>query len=153
MSKAAISIEGFVSNELEYRDAGSHRVVNVTVPVTPQKLVDGRWEDSGDTVWYEAQFWNEHADVVTQTVEKGTLVILTGTPELEVYAKRDGTPGGKIKIGNPVIAKVARRPKKGAGGHQQPASAPATEPWATAAPGAAQGAWEAPGAFTDETPF
>lgn len=40
-----------------------------------------------------------------------------------------------------------------AGGHQQPASAPAAEPWATAAPGAAQGAWEAPGAFTDETPF
>jgi len=144
MAKATLVIEGFISNDLEYRDAGSHRVVEVTVPVTPQKQVDGKWEDSGETVWYESSFWNEHADVVTQLVEKGTLVTLTGTPELEVFTKRDGTPGAKIKLGNPTIAKVARRPKRGQENRGGTVGASAPDSWATTPPAdfeAAQGAW------------
>jgi single-strand DNA-binding protein len=156
MAKATLVIEGFISNDLEYRDAGAHRVVAVTVPVTPQKQVDGKWEDSGETVWYESSFWNEHADVVTQLVEKGTLVTITGTPELDVFTKRDGTPGAKIKLGNPTIAKVARRPKRGQENRGGTVGATTGEPWAMtppASPEATGDVWNTPGGYSDETPF
>ena len=130
MSKATITVEGFIANELTVRDAGSHRVVDVTVPHTPSKLVDGKWVNEDDkTVWFEATFWDEHADGVLVSAEKGTLVTLTGSVELEVYAKRNGDPGGKVKITNPTIAVVVRRPKKGVA-----QSALVEEPWAATAP-------------------
>lgn len=146
MAKATLTIEGFISNDLGYRDAGSHRVVEVTVPVTPQKQVDGKWEDSGEAVWYETSVWNEHADVLTQQAQKGTLVTITGTPELEVYAKRDGTPGAKIKIGNPTIAVVVRRPNRGQENRGGVASGSAGDVWASTAPtnpAASQSVWPA----------
>jgi single-stranded DNA-binding protein len=114
MIKAAITVEGFVSNELEVRAAGSHRVVEVTVPYTPSKQVDGAWVNEDDkTVWFSATFWDDHADAVLDSVQKRSFVSVTGSVELEVYAKRDGTPGGKIKITSPVLSVVVRRPKRG----------------------------------------
>lgn len=110
MSKATLQVEGFIANDLQVRDAGGHRVVEVSVPHTPSKKNDaGEWEDSGPTTWFTATFWNEHADELLSSVEKGSLVILSGMPELETYAKRDGTPGAKVKIMHPTIARVVRR--------------------------------------------
>ena len=110
MSKATITVEGFIANELEIKEAGAHRVVEVSVPHTPQRKTEsGEWEDSGPTTWFSASFWDEHADGVLSSVEKGALVILTGVPELESYAKRDGSPGGKVLVKSPTIARVARR--------------------------------------------
>lgn len=110
MSKATITVEGFIANDLEVRDAGGHRVVEVSVPHTPSKKNDaGEWEDSGPTTWFSASFWNEHADELLSSVEKGALVVLTGVPELESYAKRDGSPGGKVLVKSPTIARVVRR--------------------------------------------
>ena len=146
MSKATITIEGFIANELEVRNAGEHRVVDVSVPHTPSKRNEsGEWEDSGPTTWFSATFWNEHADELLSSVEKGSLVILSGMPELETYAKRDGTPGGKVKVMHPVIARVVRRPKRGGG-------ASAGDSWAASAPAdseASGGVWGG----GDETPF
>lgn len=145
MSKAAIAVEGFVSNELEVRSAGTHRVVEVSVPHTPSKQVDGQWVNEDDkTVWFSATFWDDHADAVLDSVQKGSLVALSGSVELEVYAKRDGLPGGKIKIANPVIARVVRKPKRGE-------SAPA-EAWSSAtSTDVAQEDWAQPGYV--EVPF
>jgi single-stranded DNA-binding protein len=114
MSKAAITIEGFVANELELKTTPSnHRVVAISVPHTPQKKTDSGWEDSGPTTWFEAAFWDEHADVVLRSVEKGALVTLSGIPQVQAYAKRDGTPGAKVMIQFAQLAVVVRRPKRG----------------------------------------
>lgn len=145
MSEAAVTVTGFIANELEVRNAGNYRVVDVSVPHTPRKFDKDRneWVDAGETTWFSATFWEEHADVVLRTVEKGDLVTVSGQPDIEVYVKRDGNPGGKVKISNPQIAKVVRRPKRG----EQPARA---EP-ARSEP--AVDSWSTPGAMSDETPF
>ncbi|WP_193510455.1 single-stranded DNA-binding protein [Cryobacterium sp. BB736] len=144
MSKATITLEGFVANDIEIRNAGTHRVVELSVPHTPSKKNDaGQWEDTGPTTWFSATFWDEHADAVMDTVQKGSLVHVSGSVELEVYAKRDGTPGGKVKVMFPTVAVVVRRPKRGT---TQPA-----ESWAPSEPAA--DVWSTPGSFNDETPF
>lgn len=145
MAKATINIEGFIATELKVREVTGHRIVDVTVAVTPQKKnQSGGWDDSGDTVWYKAAFWDEHGDAVLDSVEKGSLVTLTGTPKLDLYLK-DGAAAGSISLDFPTIAKVVRRPKKG----EYP-SAPASEPWAASTPGA--DVWSTP-AESDSTPF
>jgi single-stranded DNA-binding protein len=150
MSKAAIAIEGFISNDLEVRTAGTHRVVEVTVPHTPSKLVDGQWVNEDDkTVWFSATFWGDHADAVLDSVQKRSFVSVTGSVELEVYPKRDGTPGGKIKITSPVLSVVVRRPKRG-----EPVGARVAGPTVT---DAAQEDCAQPTGYTElsdtETPF
>lgn len=133
MSNATITVTGFVANDLEIRQAGEHRVVEVSVPHTPRRFDKTRneWVDSGDTTWFSATFWNEHAERILTHVEKGRMVTVTGMPDLEVYAKRDGTPGGKVKVTNPEISVVVRRPKKGEVAAQswEPTVAPEVAPY------------------------
>lgn len=141
MSKAAVSVEGFISNELKVREAGSHRVVDVSVPHTPQKKEGDQWVDAGETTWFSATFWDEHADAVMDTANKGTLVVLTGFPELEVYKRTDGEPGGKVKIQFPTLSVVVRKPKRGQSIPAQPVQSSGD-------------VWNTPGTFDDsEVPF
>jgi single-stranded DNA-binding protein len=114
VSEVAISVEGFVANDLTVRQAGSSRVVDVSVPHTPRRKNrdTGEWEDSGETVWFEASFWDGHADSVLDSVQKGSLVSLTGSVKLEAYLKRDGTPGAKAVVTSPTIAVIVRRPSR-----------------------------------------
>lgn len=131
MSKASIAVEGFISNELEVKTTNSgKRVVTVTVPHTPQKKDGDQWVDAGPTTWFEASFWEDHVDAILGSVEKGTLVTLSGIPEVQAYVKRDGEPGAKITVQFPQLAKVVRRPPRSA----PVASAP-------------------PASYDDETPF
>lgn len=147
MSKSAISIEGFVANELGLREAGGKNVLDVSIPVTPQRLVDGKWEDVGETVWWRASFWEDHAGAVLMGVEKGSLVTVTGTGvRVDTYTKNDGTTGVNLSVINPTIAAVIRRPPKG---QNRPANAPVADSWATSTPATETASW---GADT-ETPF
>jgi single-strand DNA-binding protein len=151
MSKAAITVEAFVANELSIRTAGQHRVLDVSLPHTPSKKNDrGEWEDAGPTTWYQATFWDGHADIVLGTIQKGSLVTVSGFPEIEVYRKNDGEPGGKVRINFPTLAVVVRKPKAGQ------STQPTEEPWATSGPGQTAGGddvWNTPGNYNDETPF
>ena len=147
MAKATLTIEGFIATEMKVREVTGHRIVDVTVPVTPQKKnQQGVWEDSGDTVWFKAAFWDEHGDAVLGSVEKGSLVTLTGTPKLDLYLK-EGAAAGSISLDFPTIAKVVRRPKRGGSTEGQ---------WAPSTPAPADPAgdsWNTPPAQSDETPF
>jgi single-strand DNA-binding protein len=153
MARATLTIEGFVATELQERAAGTHRVVDVSVAVTPSRKVDGQWvEDKDKTVWYQATFWDDHVDAVLATVSKSSLVTITGTPKLEVYLKKDQTPGAKITFEFPQIATIIRKPKRGEVQPQQGND----EPWAATPPAANTGGgdvWNTPGNFSDETPF
>jgi single-strand DNA-binding protein len=154
MSKAEIHIEGFIANELTPRTAGTHTVVDVSVPHTPQKRDEsGNWVDAGETTWYRASFWDEHGNAILGAAEKGTLVTLSGGLKASTYEKRDGSAGVQLEVVFPALAVVARRPARGAGGQQSRQNAPAGEPWAAGAPNAAQGDWAAQGGYSDEAPF
>jgi len=152
MARATLTIEGFVATELQERAAGTHRVVEVIVPVTPSRQVNGQWvEEKEGTVWYQATFWDEHVDAVLATVGKGSLVTITGTPKLEVYLKKDQTPGAKITFAFPQIATIVRKPKRGEVRPEQGND----EPWAGTPMAANTGGdvWNTPGNFSEDTPF
>ena len=155
MAKAILTIEGFVAKDPEERQAQAYRIVSVTVPVTPSKRVNGEWvNDDAGTIWYEAEFWDVHGDSIRATVSKGSFVTITGTPKLEVFMRKDGTPGAKITFNFPQLSVIVQKPKRGEVRPQQGND----EPWASTAPTSTPAAtggdvWNAPGNFTDETPW
>jgi len=98
MSKLAISIEGFIANELAIREVTGHRVLDVSVPHTPRKQENGEWVDAGPTEWFRATFWDEHADAVLFNTGKGDLVTLTGGLKSGSYTKNDGGTGISVEV-------------------------------------------------------
>lgn len=153
MSRATIQIEGFVARDPESREVTGHTIVQVVVPVTPQKKnpQTNQWEDAGDTIWYQAQFWDEHGQAILATVAKGMLVTLTGGLEVKQWSAGDKS-GVNVNVVFPTIGVVVRKPKRG---EQVQQSAQTTEPWAASAPAAeaAGDVWNTPGNYTEETPF
>ena len=151
MSKATLTIEGFVSRDPEARTTNQGRqVVNVSVPHTPRRKnrQTGQFEDAGPTLWVQADFWDDEAHAVAGAVSKGTLVTITGVPELREYTKQDGTTGVNLNLRFGTLGVI---PPAGA---QQAQGAPNAAPagdW-TAAPtnapqAGAQQAWD------EATPF
>lgn len=98
MSKATITVEGFVTKDPEMRQAAGKNVVAVDIAHTPRKKEGNDWVDAGDTIWFQASFWDRDAQPIMDAVRKGTLVTVTGQPELNVYSKNDGAPGVSVRI-------------------------------------------------------
>lgn len=155
MAKANITIEGYVAKDPESRAAGNHTITSVTIPVEQGRMKDGQWVVDTDqqgnkiVVWWVAEFWNEHGDVVASQVRKGSLVTVTGEARPSVYvSKQDGSPRLSALVVNGQLAVVVPRPKRGGG--QGASSAPFTG-------GSSSGdGWAAPGAsqsFDNEAPF
>jgi single-stranded DNA-binding protein len=148
MSKLAISVEGYIANELSIRDVTGHRVVDISVPHTPRKQVNGNWEDAGPTEWLRATFWDEHADAVLMAAQKGSLVTLTGGLKAGTYQRNNGDVGVSLEVTFPVLAVVVKRPARG-----QQAQAPAEQQWATQAPASTDTWNQGGGNYGDDTPF
>lgn len=138
MSKATITVEGMVSKDPELRTAAGKPVITVDVPHTPRKKDGDQWVDAGDTIWFQAAFWEQDAEAIAATVRKGSIVTVTGFPELNVYKRQDGSPGVTVRIKGGTLGVIPKQAKNGA-------------------PGAVQqqnNAWSTPGGrFDDESPF
>ncbi|MCS6570304.1 single-stranded DNA-binding protein [Curtobacterium flaccumfaciens pv. flaccumfaciens] len=154
MSRATITVEGFVSKDPELRTVNGKPVIAVDIPHTPRKKdANDQWVDAGDTIWFQAGFWERDAQAIADTVRKGTLVTVTGFPELNVYQRQDGTPGVSVRIKGGTLGIIPRQPQQGQGApNTPPASARPTEPWNTPQAGA-QDAWSTASIPDDETPF
>lgn len=100
MSKATLTIEGFVAKDPELNYHNGKPVTNVSVGHTPRRLnkQTNQWEDAGPTLWTQASFWDTDAEAIVNTVHKGTLVTITGQPEIRVYQKQDGTTDASLTI-------------------------------------------------------
>ena len=142
MSKATMTIEGFVAQDPELRNHNGKSVVNITVPHTPRRLnkQTNKYEDAGDTLWVQASFWEQQAEAIAVQVSKGTLVTITGIPELHTYPKNDGTTGAQIRLVFGTLGVIPRAEQR----QQQ-----VQEPWAT--PGSQGNAGG--GSYGDDTPF
>ncbi|GAB3125828.1 single-stranded DNA-binding protein [Glaciibacter psychrotolerans] len=151
MARATINIEGFVAKDLEVRNANGKAVVDVSVPVTPQRKNDqtNQWEDSGETVWFKATFWEDHAEVVAHLISKGALVSLTGTGIKVDAWESNGKSGVNLVVVNPTIARIAQKPRRGGQGAAPAAHNSQNEQWST--PG---GSVASAGEWADQgTPF
>lgn len=100
MSKATLTIEGFVAKDPELGNHQGKAVTNVSVAHTPRRLnkQTNQWEDAGATLWVQASFWEQDAEAIVGTVAKGTLVTITGQPELRVFQKQDGTTDAALSL-------------------------------------------------------
>lgn len=126
MSKATITVEGFVTKDPEIRQAAGKPVVSIDVAHTPRKKDGDQWVDAGDTIWFQAAFWDRDAQPVAEAIVKGTLVTITGMPEINAYTKQDGSSGVSIRIKGATIGIIPRAPRENHGqqGWAQQPSAP-----------------------------
>lgn len=110
MSKATLTIEGFVARDPELKYHDGRAVTNVTVPHTPRRKnrQSNEWEDAGPTLWVQASFWEQQAEAVVEAVRKGTLVTITGQPELNVFTKQDGSTDAQLRLKFGTLAVIPR---------------------------------------------
>lgn len=178
MSRATVTIDGYVSRDLELRRTGNGKAVtSISVPCQRSKRnQDGTYENLGETTWWQATLWEEQAEQYAQLLKKGSHVTITGIPEVTMYQKSDGTNGVRAEILFPVVGVIPRAQQQrqqqapaeswgqqpqggsqqGAWGQQQLQQ---NQPWTPAQQqGGAQSqdVWSTPGGQTtydDETPF
>lgn len=147
MSKATLTIEGFVAKTPELTFHNDKPVTNVSVAHTPRRKNQqtGQYEDAGPTLWVQAAFWEQDAENIVSAVTKGTLVTITGQPELNVYQKQDGTTDAQIRLKFGTLGVIPRG--------NVPAPAPTPETWQTPGASTQTDAWTTQGSFGDDTPF
>ena len=137
MSTAMITIEGFAARDAELKFTPNGRaVLEVTVPITPQKKNDqGGWDDVGETAWYRCALWGSQAE--STQIAKGSLVQIVGALKPRTWEK-DGKTGTSLEVTVKSIG-ILREPKGASGssgGHQRPTnqqvnSGPKDDPWGT----------------------
>lgn len=66
----------------------------------------------GPTTWVDVVCFDEQADVVTQSVQKGDRVVVTGRMALETFQKKDGSQGFSLRLVADEVAKSLRWPKR-----------------------------------------
>lgn len=145
MSKATVTVEGFAA-EPRKSNANGKDVTTIAVGHTPRRKnrQTDEWEDAGPTTWFEAAFWEDEAAAVAQAVSKGTLVTLTGQPELNVFTKQNGETGASIRLKFATLGVIPRV-------NRQQQVQPQSEQWAQQ-PQA--DAWAQAGGYGDaDTPF
>jgi single-strand DNA-binding protein len=151
MSKATISVEGFVTKDPEMRQVNGKNVIAVDIAHTPRKKDGDQWVDAGETMWFQASFWDRDAQPIASSVRKGTLVTVTGIPELNVYSKNDGTPGVSVRIKFGTLGIIPREAQTAAYAANNAQVGNQTQ---NAFPGAQAGSWGTAGAIADaEVPW
>jgi single-strand DNA-binding protein len=87
-----IVIMGNVAGEPELRfTAGGHAVVNFTVAQTPRSFDKDsqQWVD-GETFWFRCSAWRELAENISESITKGTRVVVTGKLEARSFETKSG---------------------------------------------------------------
>ena len=153
--------------ELRYTQTGL-AVANFTIASTPRNFdrATNDWKD-GDALFLRASVWREFAEHVAGSLTKGSRVIATGRLKQRSYETKEGEKrtsielevdeiGPSLRYATAQVTRAASSREGGGGargGSQQ--SQVAEEPWAASAPDASASGdvWNAPGNYSDETPF
>lgn len=147
--------------ELRYTQNGLP-VANFTVASTPRTFnrQTNEFED-GEALFLRCSVWRDVAEHVTQSLVKGSRVVVVGNLKQRSYETREGENRTSIEldvqeIGASLKYATAQMTRAVNGNDRRQSTgqpqAPADDPWAT--PGSQQqDAWAAPGAYGDDTPF
>ncbi|HWK19331.1 MAG TPA: single-stranded DNA-binding protein [Microbacteriaceae bacterium] len=146
--------------ELRYTQSGL-AVANFTIASTPRTFdrASNEWKD-GEALFLRASCWREFAEHVAGSLTKGSRVIATGKLKSRSYETREGEKRTSIELEVDEIGPSLRyataavtRAAGGQGGGGQGSRAQVDEPWGTPSASSGGDAWNAPGAYTDDTPF
>lgn len=97
-SKTEATIRGYLASDPRLNETQTgRRVANVSVGYTPQKKTQQGYEDLAPTTWFEAALWDDAAGAAAE-LRKGDEVVLTGSPHVEVYDRKDGGSGVKVVL-------------------------------------------------------
>lgn len=146
--------------ELRYTQSGL-AVANFTIASTPRSFdrASNDWKD-GEALFLRASCWREFAEHVAGSLTKGSRVVATGRLKQRSYETKEGEKRTAIELEIDEIGPSLRyataqvtRASSGGGG-SRPQAAVAEEPWSTSGPADSSGdVWNAPGSYSDETPF
>lgn len=64
------------------------------------------------TTWVDVTCFDEQADVVSQSVQKGDRVVVSGRIQLEKFTRKDGTEGSALRMLADEVGISLRFPKK-----------------------------------------
>lgn len=147
--------------ELRYTQSGL-AVANFTIASTPRVFdkASNSWKE-GDALFLRCSAWREFAENIAGSLHKGTRVIASGRLVQRSYDDRDGNkrtayelqvddigPSLRWATANVVRVTAGSRPAQGAEVWPGDGPASTTDVW-----GSSGDVWNAPGQYTDETPF
>lgn len=99
------TITGNVGKVQEMRTTGSGKqMLSFSVASTYKKP----GQDEGQTTWVDVLCFDEQADMVAQTLQKGDRVVVTGRLALETYQKKDGSQGSSLRLVADEVGKSLR---------------------------------------------
>ena len=150
--------------ELRYTQSGL-AVANFTIASTPRNFdrASNEWKD-GEALFLRASCWREFAEHVAGSLTKGTRVIASGRLKQRSYETREGEKrtsielevdeiGPSLRYATAAVTRAAGGERGGQGGPGGGGRGAVDEPWGAPASGGGGDAWNAPGAYTDDTPF
>jgi len=152
--------------ELRYTQSGL-AVANFTIASTPRSFdrATNDWKD-GEALFLRASCWREFAEHVAGSLTKGSRVVATGRLKQRSYETKEGEKrtaieleideiGPSLRYATAQVTRASSGAGAGAGGGGgRSQGAVADEPWSTSGPAAESGdVWNAPGSYSDETPF
>ena len=139
MSKATLSIEGYVAEPKQRVSQNGKAMLDISVAHSPRRFnkQSNQWEDVTDqqgnkiTLWIRATFFEDYAQLYAQHVTKGSYVRLEGEPRLNVYTDNGGNTNANIELQFAQLSIIPRRTANDQGGYQQAQqqwSQPAAQP-------------------------
>lgn len=105
----------------------------VTLPKGPRDVLNFSlavrtgWGEAERTIWYDCSLWGDRAAKLAPYLLKGTRVLLSGSPDVRLFQKQDGTTSAALTVAVDDVEFIGDKPK--------PAEpAPASEPASSTAP-------------------
>jgi single-strand DNA-binding protein len=134
-----VTLRGRLTRDPELRFSASGKAVTKFAVVTSRRFKNqqtGEWEDR-DTTFWDCVAFNELAENVANSLEKGTAVVVTGHASQEEWEAKDGTKRKSMKVTAEDVApslrfatvKIARATRSGPAASSAPAAE--ADPWAT----------------------
>ena len=87
---------GNVGKDPEIKDAGSTKIVNLSVATTSRIKKGEEWVDN--TQWHNVVFWGKSAEYVAKTALKGDVILVEGEINHRKYTAKDGTEKNVTEI-------------------------------------------------------
>jgi len=117
--------------ELRFTKDGKAVCTFTVISSTSKKNLAGEWESIDSTPW-RVTAWDKIGEHTSESLTKGSPVIVYGKAILENWEKEDGTKGTTLKItAYNVGVDLKRDPVKILKGQGKPASAPVNDVWAS----------------------
>ncbi|MBC7845594.1 MAG: single-stranded DNA-binding protein [Flavobacterium sp.] len=85
-----LTIVGHVGNDAEVKDLGTTQVINFSLAVT-EKI-----KNENVTTWYKCAYFSNNV-AIAPWLTKGSLIGLTGKPEIEIYKTGQGETKANLK--------------------------------------------------------